>query len=211
MRSPPDSRLVQRTFRSLAGRAEWLGFLERKLGNHDDAEDILQASLVKVLGKVRSCAPMKASSRGSIVFSGGQSSTSIAPARPTSGAYAPWPVTSRLLAKTRLRPRPATALRSALACCLASRVCLRPTPKSCGRSTSSAGPLPESPESGGGRSQPWTSPCIAPARRYGWNCNDSAGPVPKASASTATARPKDCKDSWPAPSAEVYETLRARP
>lgn len=52
MRSPSDSRLAQRTTRLLADQAEWLDFLERKLGNREDAEDILQTSLVKALGKV---------------------------------------------------------------------------------------------------------------------------------------------------------------
>lgn len=42
----------QRAARLLADRTEWLGFLERRLGNRQDAEDVLQSSLLKALGKV---------------------------------------------------------------------------------------------------------------------------------------------------------------
>lgn len=52
MKSSSKPQLDRRTARLLADRAEWLGFLERRLGNRQDAEDVLQSSLVKALGKV---------------------------------------------------------------------------------------------------------------------------------------------------------------
>jgi len=52
MKPSGKSSADQRAARLLADRAEWLGFLERRLGNRQDAEDVLQTSLVKALGKV---------------------------------------------------------------------------------------------------------------------------------------------------------------
>lgn len=52
MKSSGKSSVGQRAARLLADRTEWLGFLERRLGNRQDAEDVLQSSLLKALGKV---------------------------------------------------------------------------------------------------------------------------------------------------------------